>query len=79
MVDSTRDQGSLGRRGRAHQTGSVVDRPRARVPKKLSKAHYVFIVYALENDDELTNQEASSPTGGEIPHPGCVSQYHKVS
>jgi len=36
------------------QTGSVVNRPRARAPKKLTDAHYVFIDSALEKDDELT-------------------------
>jgi len=39
------------------QTGSVVDRPRARAPKKLANAHYVFIDSALEKDDELTTRK----------------------
>ena len=37
--------------------GSVVDRPRARAPKKLTDAHYVFIDSALEKDDELTTRK----------------------
>ena len=37
--------------------GSVVDRPRARAPKKLSEAHYVFIDNPLENVDELTTRK----------------------
>jgi len=32
------------------ETGSVVDRPRPRVPKKLTNQHYVFIDQCLEND-----------------------------
>ena len=34
--------------------GRVEDRPRARVPKLLSDAHYLFIDRALEQNDELT-------------------------
>jgi len=33
------------------ETGSVVDRPRARVHKKLTNQHYVFIDQCLENND----------------------------
>ena len=39
------------------ETGNVVDRPRARAPKKLTDAHYVFIDNALESDDELTTRK----------------------
>jgi len=39
------------------ETGSVVDRPRARVPKKLRNQHYAFIDQCLENDDELTTRK----------------------
>ncbi len=39
------------------ETGSIADRPRARVPKKLTDEHYVFIDNALEKDDELTTRK----------------------
>ena len=46
------------------ETGSVVERLRARVPKKLTNQHYVFIDQCLENDDvhaqALTWRECSS-------------------
>jgi len=32
------------------ETGSVVDRPRVRIPKKLKNQHYGFIDQCLEND-----------------------------
>ena len=69
-VQPTSDQGSPRRRGRSHvetslcllkkkyrENRSVVDRPRARVPKKLTSQHYVFIDQCLENDDELTSRK----------------------
>ena len=37
--------------------GSIVDRPTARAPKKLTDAHYVFIDNALQKDDELTTRK----------------------
>ena len=40
-----------------HATGSVVDQPRARAPKKLTDAHFVFIDSALEKDNELTTRK----------------------
>ena len=66
-----RDQGSPRRRGRSHvedlpvssskeETGSVVDRPRARVPKKLTNQHYVFLDQCLQNDDVHARAIAST-------------------
>jgi len=42
------------------ETGSVVDRLRARVPKKLTNQHNVFIDQCLENDDVHTRAIAST-------------------
>ena len=39
------------------QTGSIIDRPKARAPKKLTDAHYVFVDSALEKGDELTTRK----------------------
>ena len=40
-----------------HETGSVVDQPRVKAPKKLTDAHYVFIDNALESDNKLTTRK----------------------
>ena len=42
------------------ETGSVVDRPRARVPKKLRNHHYVFIDQCLEDDHIHVRTTAST-------------------
>ena len=42
------------------ETRSIVDRPKARVPKKLTNQHYVFIDQCIENDDIHTRAIAST-------------------
>jgi len=43
------------------EAGSVVDRPRMRVPKELTNQHYIFIDQCLENNEELTTRKLSIP------------------
>ena len=61
------------------QTGSIIDRPRARAQKKLTDAHYAFIDNILENHDELTTRKLHHLLVEKLSNFRCVSQYHKTS